>query len=157
MNNFLEKLQETIEVYLNTHASFKSIPVLRHQQSNFESCLHEFVQTGIGLCIVILNPLPIRIIPGKVHVTFEEILLRIQVIENSCTNVKDISSLSIAEEISRCLHRYQATLNGWQGWLVLCEKNPWKEIKNESKNSRYILEISFHIRGSMYHFNEDLT
>lgn len=148
MTNFLEKLQENIELHLNSHKPFQSIPVLRHQQSNFESCLNEFVQTGVGLCIVILNPIPIRIIPGKDRVTFEEILLRVQVIENSCTNDIAISSLSIAEEISRCLHHYQPTLKDWQGWLVLSEKSPWKEIKDEQKNNRYILEINFQVRGS---------
>lgn len=148
MTNFLEKLQENIELHLNSHKSFQSIPVLRHQQSNFESCLNEFVQTGVGLCIVILNPIPIRIIPGKDRVTFEEILLRIQVIENYCTNDISISSLSVAEEISRCLHHYHPSLTGWQGWLVLSEKFPWKEIIDEQKNNRYILEINFQVRGS---------
>jgi len=149
MNSFLENLQESIEVHLNSHKTFRDIPVLRHQQSNFESCLNEFVQTGVGQCIVILNPIPIRIIPGKERVTFEEILIRIQVIENAGTYSGKISSLSLAEEISRTLHHHPIVLSNWAGWLVLNEKLPWKEIKDEQKNNRYILEINFQVRGTI--------
>lgn len=150
MTNFLEQLQENIEGYLNSHKSFRSIPVIRHQQSNFESCLSELVHSGMGICIVVLNPIPLRIIPGKERVTFEEILLRIQVIENACINMSNVSSLSVAEEISRCLHHYHPMLKNWLGWLALSEKLPWKEIKDEQKNSRYILEINFQVRGTIY-------
>lgn len=149
MNSFLENLQESIEVYLNSHKSFLAIPVLRHQQSNFESCLNEFIQTGIGQCIVILNPIPLHIIPGKERVIFEEILIRIQVIENAGTHSSQISSLALAEEISRSLHHHHFSLPNWAGWLALNEKLPWKEIKDELKSNRYILEINFQVRGTI--------
>lgn len=145
MNNFLETLQRSIEIHLNSHKSFQSIPVFHHDQSNFESCLTQFIQTGIGQCIVVLNPIPLRIIPTKERVTFEEILIRIQVIENPCTTTNQISALSLAEEISQILHHHAITLPNWKGWLALNEKTPWKEIQDNQNTNRYILEIHFHV------------
>lgn len=135
MNNFLEKLQHSVELQLNSR--FLSVPVIRH----FESCLNEFVKIGVGLCIVVLNPIPMRIIPGENQVTFEDILLRIQIVESAYTT--GMTALSLAEDISQCLHHFQPSLSGWKGWLTLTE---WKEIKD--KQGRYILEINFQARGS---------
>lgn len=140
--SFLEQLQHSVEIQLNRQDAFLSVPVISHQTSNFESCLNELVQTGLGLCIVVLNPIPLRIIPGA-KVVFEHIHLRIQVIESPCTNTTGMTALNLAEQISLCLHHFQPPLSGWKGWLTLTE---WKELKD--KQDRYILEICFQAHGS---------
>lgn len=147
-DNFLENLQQAVERYLNLQKIFKEIPVLSHQESNFESCLTEFVTTGVGLCILVLNPIPLRIIPGKDRVAFEDIQIRVQVIESPCTNQSGLSTLSVAEHVSQCLHHFQPTLDGWKGWLLINENHPWKELKDPQKTGRYILEITFQAKGS---------
>lgn len=156
--SFLEKLQKQVEIHLNSQQIFKEIPVLSHQINNLESCINEFIQTGINLCILILNPLPIRIIPTPTHIAFEDIKLRVQVIESFCpshsirqtlgeTNTSP-SILNTAEHISNILHNFKPSIDGWKGWLTLDETNPWTEIKDPQKSGRYIIEINFHIRGS---------
>lgn len=148
INSFLEEIQKQVEQHLNTQKVFKDIPVLSHQESNFESCLNELIQTGVGLCILVMNPLPLRIIPITTNIAFEHIQLRVQVIESACTNTSQISALSIAEFITHSLHNFQPSISGWKGWLTIDESQPWKEIKDTQKSGRYIIEINFHIRGS---------
>lgn len=151
--SFLETIQNQIEIHLNQLKAFKDIPVLSHQDSNLDACLNEFVQTGIGLCILILNPIPIRITPIANNIAFEDIKLRIQVIESPCTNSSKTSALSVAEHLTKALHNLHPIIPGWKGWITLDQLNPWLEIKDSQKTSRYILEINFHIHGSTIKIN----
>lgn len=153
--SFLETIQHRVESHLNAQTVFKDIPVFSHQESNLENCLNEFIQSGIGLCIVILNPIPLRIIPAIDVLAFEDIQLRVQVIESPCTNTSKITVLSVAEHISAILHNFRPMITSWKGWITLDELHPWTEIKDPQKTGRYILEINFHIRGSTMKFNSN--
>lgn len=141
--SFLETLQRSIESHLNKQEVFLNVPVISHQESNFEACLKELVHSGMGSCIVVLNPIPLRIIPQKDSISFEDIYVRVQVIESACSNTAELSCLDLAEKVSQYLHHFSPPINGWKGWLALSE---WKEIKG--KEGRYILEISFQVCGS---------
>lgn len=147
--SFLEKLQIEIERKLNVDPVLNDIPVMAHRQSDFEACLKEFVQAGVGLCVVVMNPIPKRIIPNNDNIAFEDIALRVEVIENTCTNISERSALSLAEHISRLLHHYKPKLDNWIGWLSLAGNQPWKEMSEGGKFGRYILELSFNVSGSL--------
>lgn len=149
MNSFLEQIQNDIEQHLIAQPIFRGIPIISHQESNFENCLNEYVQTSTGLSILVLNPLPLRIVPVGNHISFEDIQLRIQVIESPCTNTLKRTALSTAEYVSKILHNYQPTLKNWKGWLTINELHPWQEIEDPKKSNRYIIEIAFHIKGSI--------
>lgn len=154
IDSFLDRLQGEVDRYLNANYVFKDIPVISHRQSDFESCVDEFAQTGVGLCIVVLNPIPNRIVPGDAGVAFEDIQIRVQVIESACTNATGLTALMVAEEISRCLHHFQPELNDWFGWLSIQEKQPWKETKDTEKLGRYMLEVNFQAKGSIIQLKE---
>lgn len=147
--NFLENLQNDVERYLNTRPIFRETPVLSHKEGNLESSINEFIQAGIGLCVVVLNPMPIQLIPTESSVAFEEVSMRIQVIENPCSGLKSLNALKAAEAVSQNLHNFKPALEGWQGWISLQTHTPWKEIKDPFNLGRYILELSFYARGSI--------
>lgn len=145
---FLENLQLHVEENLKFQDLFKDIPILSHRTNNVESCLNEHIESGTGLYILILNPLPLRIVPSSEYIGFEDIHLRIQITENICSNFFSLSALATAELVSKSLHNFRPLIKGWKGWIALDETHPWKEIKNFQNPNLYTIEINFHIRGS---------
>ena len=154
IDSFLDRLQNEVDKHLNTQDVFKEVPVIRHNQSDLSSCINEFAQTGVGLCIVVLNPIPCKIVPSDASVAFEDIWIRIQIIESACTNTTSLTALMVAEAISQRLHHFQPDIKEWTGWLSIHEKLPWKEIKDNERLGRYILEVNFQAKGSI---NQALT
>ena len=147
--NFLENMQLAVDRCLNGSKALADVPVLSRQQSDIQKCLEEFSQTGIGLCLLVLNPIPLKVASNGDKIAFEELSVRVQIIENPCTRGGQPGALFVAEHISKYLHNFQPKLDGWVGWLSLEEKLPWKEIKDPEKRGRYIVEVNFKATGSL--------
>lgn len=154
---FLEKLQHAIEIKLNTFPDFQNIPVISHRIDDMDATLDELVHSGTGLCVIIMNPLPTKIIPGKYSVAFETLHLRIQIIDAGCFAKKDFSPITLAEKITQILHNFKPTLPHWSGWLSIDTHKPWRELKDPENLGRYILELSFYANGSTLNFSNDFS
>jgi hypothetical protein len=149
MENFLDKIQNSIDRHLNSCPEFRTIPVISYKQSCSSPCLEEFSIMGTGICIIVCNPIPIKINSSSEKIAFEEFLIRVQIMEYTYSNDTGFSTLWVAEQISKRLHKYRPNVKEWSGWLNIVETTPWSEIRDTENLGRYILEIQFVAKGTL--------
>lgn len=141
MTTYLEQLQQRVGQKI-AHLT-PQIPVICYHPSCVQKRIDSVVKQGSGCCVLILHPLPQRVRPGVRGPIFEQVRLRIQLIENTYTLPKDLSILSLAQTISQNLHLECIQIGDWNACIQLQEKNPWQELKSPYPSTRSILQLEF--------------
>ena len=137
MNSFLEDLQYDIARKLMRE--YSGIPVFAYTADNLEVTLG----TSFGMSLVVMPPLPKRVVPNLPGLAYEKLSIRIRVIEIPSTNSTGYRPLGFVEDMCRKLNHWTPAFEGVETPLVISEENPWKEIRDPEKMGRFILEAEF--------------
>jgi len=142
MSSRLQALQDAALTRLAAYPVLDTLNLSRHNASDTAGLVDEAVTTGIGLSVLVMPPLPERVAPGAPGPVFEEVELRVRVIENPWTNTTGLTALAVAERVSQALHLWQPQLPGWSAPLRLAGRRPWRELRERDNPERYTLEVT---------------
>ena len=142
MNSKLQQLQNLIKERLDNLGA--QIPVFSRNQSEVESSIDEVIQSGDGLCVVIMHPLPTKVQPHIRGPLFESVSVKVRVIENVYSNTSGSTLLEVAEQISERLHLWEIPLEANVTALSLLPYHPWKLLSKEVDRLRNVLEIELY-------------
>ncbi len=140
----LEQLQDVVGAYL---AGAQELPVIVRRSGDMESRIDEAVQTGLGLCLLVMHPLPASVHPNLPGPVYESVSVRVRVIENAFSNRTGTGILTAAERVSELLHLWSPHLKAWPTSLSLNPRSPWKLLHDRDVGTRTILEIELFAAG----------
>ncbi len=142
-NLFFTELQAAVADRLNRKLELRGIPVLLRQASDFESRLEETVTTGLGICVVVLQPLPSKVAVATPGLSFSEIEAPVLIVENVLLNDTGQSALGLAEIVSRQLHQWTPLLPEIETALALDATSPWDVSQDLDEGNRNEFELTF--------------
>jgi len=149
MTELLNPLQEAIIQRLCDRQELVGVPVLARQPANLDRCIAESAQSGAGVHIIVLQPLPRKVTPVTAGPVFEDILVTVRVTENAVVNNTGLSALGLAELIAKWLHLWQPTVTGISSALELQNTDPWDSVVNSLACDSAVIELKFVTAGSL--------
>ncbi len=149
MKLFFRELQEAVADRLRRKHELQGIPLFLRQSSDFESRLEETINTGLGICVVVLQPLPEKVAVATEGLSFSEIEQKILIVEDVLLNTSGQTALGLAEIISRQLHQWMPPLTDLDTALVLQATSPWDVDQKLKEGNRNEFELKFSLTATL--------
>ncbi|MDR1906828.1 MAG: hypothetical protein LBQ03_01230 [Puniceicoccales bacterium] len=140
----LEYFQDQIYAILRSKNDFQSLFIAGDKRSNFDAFCNQLAADGIGEGLLIMPPLPRKIIENVPGPVYEQIDFSVQIIENIITNQSGRSAILIAEKVAALFHLREINLGG-NLWTIACRsKDPWTFEGDAHKN---VIAVHFTTMG----------
>ncbi|MDR0340386.1 MAG: hypothetical protein LBH53_02380 [Puniceicoccales bacterium] len=143
MESALENLQEGVCERLRNHGDLAGLEVLNYRSSDLASALRVYAQESLGICVVVLPPLPLRFRGGSPRPCDVSVELQVRVVEDIGANRGHRRALEVAE----CIHKILAGAALSQGnlshGLLPAGERPWTITENFPESTRLEIELRF--------------
>jgi hypothetical protein len=145
MESVLERLQEDAYELLRGHGALVGLEVLNYRRSDLGSAIRVYAREPLGICAVVLPPLPLSFRGGGASPCDLSLELRVRVVEDIGANRGPRRALEVAE----CVHRILVgtALPGCHG-LLPAALAPWAVEENFPESTR--LEIGLRFWGQAF-------
>jgi hypothetical protein len=143
MSEILECLQNGVYEQLRGHRSLEGVEILVHGNGGFAEAMRGILRESLGLCIVVLCPIPISFRRNSPFPTTADVEQRIRVVEEMAVNNRSRRALSVAECVHRILSGMPLPESGFPYSLIPREREPWVLREDFSQGLRMEIELSF--------------
>lgn len=138
----LDKLQEAVTRRLAS-ASELAVAEIHAESANF---LKEQISKSSGVKISVAIPMPISASKYAAGPVFSKVAVKVVVEREHSIAMHSPSLASLAESVTKILHKWVAPLESCYGKLVLDAQNPWQRVQLKSLNSDAI-SVNFTVQS----------
>ena len=143
MNSVLERLQKEAHDLLRDSSSLAGVELLIYESSDLGSALQIYAREPLGICAVVMPPLPLSFRSGAAHYGIASVELRIRVVEDIGANRGPRRALEVAEIIHRTMAGMSFVDGGFCQSLLPAGDRPWTIRENFPESTRLEIELSF--------------
>lgn len=138
----LDKLQEAVARKLASSSEL-SIAEIQAESASF---LKGQISKSSGVKITVEIPMPISASKYAAGPVFSKVSIRVAIERNHSIAIHSPSLASLAESVTKILHKWVAPLESCYGKLVLDTQNPWQKIQQKNLNSDAI-SVNFTVQS----------
>jgi hypothetical protein len=143
MNSTLECLQNEAYNLLRDSSLLAGIEILIYESSDLGSALRVYAREPLGICAVVMPPLPLNFRSGAPHHGVASVELRIRVVEDIGANRGPRRALEAAEVIHRIISGTSFASGGFCQSLLPADGKPWSIDENFPESTRLEIELCF--------------
>ncbi|MDR2664643.1 MAG: hypothetical protein LBB14_03970 [Puniceicoccales bacterium] len=143
MDSVLENLQECAYERLRSHRDLAGLEVVNYRSSDLASALRVYGREPLGICAVVLPPLPLRFRGGSPQPCDVCVELQVRVVEDIGTNRGSRRALEVAECVHRILSGTGLAAGDLGYGLVPAGERPWTITENFPESTRLEIELRF--------------
>lgn len=138
----LDKLQDSIAKKLisSSELSFAEIQI---ESANF---LDRQFSKASGVKITVAIPMPLTASKYAAGPVFSKVAVKIIIERNHTIAIHSPSLASLAESVTKILHKWTAPLESCYGKLVISSQNPWQTMQVQKQNTDAI-SVNFTVQS----------
>ncbi len=142
MRGQLDKLQEAVTRKLASSSDL-SVAEIHSESANFLSRQNS---KASGVKITVAIPMPISASKYAAGPVFSKVSVKVIIERNHSIAIHSPSLTSLAECVSKLLHKWVAPLESCYGKLVLDAQSPWQKLQCQAQNSSAI-SVNFTVQS----------
>jgi hypothetical protein len=143
VDSVLERLQKEAHNMLRDSSSLVGVEILIYESSDLGSALRIYAREPLGICAVVMPPLPLGFRSGAAHQGIASVELRIRVVEDIGTNRGPRRALETAEIIHRLVSGTAFSCGSHCQSLLPASNKPWTISENFPESTRLEIELCF--------------
>ncbi|MDR2667615.1 MAG: hypothetical protein LBB38_01045 [Puniceicoccales bacterium] len=143
MDSVLERLQNDVHDLLRDSNLLAGVEILIYESSDLGSALRIYAREPLGICAVVMPPLPLSFRNGAAHHGIASVELQIRVVEDIGANRGPRRALETAEIIHRLLTGMAFGGGNYCQSLLPASNKPWTISENFPESTRLEIELCF--------------
>lgn len=143
MKSILEQLQRSVFEQLRHRQELQGIEVLNYRRSDLESVLQVILGGKIGMCVIVMPPLPVSFLNNLPTACDARAELHIRILEDLYGNRSGKNALAVAEFIHSLLAGNLLRGSEIPYILGVKKNNPWRIRENFPESSKMEIELTF--------------
>ncbi|MDR1436339.1 MAG: hypothetical protein LBI39_04005 [Puniceicoccales bacterium] len=143
MTSALERLQEETRELLRSRSELAGVEVLSYRSSDLASALQVYAREPLGICAIVMPPLPLSFRESAPHRGAATVELRVRVVENIGSHRGARRALECAEMIHRIICGASLSCGNSRRTLLPAGNSPWSIGENFPESTLLEIELRF--------------